>query len=153
MTAARPRHPKAPGRCDDGSTAGGDDRRMTTITASGPATASERIVEACLAYAERMRFRGITMHDLCAVAGMSERRVRHAFYECSGVSPTAYLRTTALREVRGALLDAPGERDAVTRAATDFGFHHLSRFAGQYRSLFGECPSATVARARMISRS
>ena len=51
---------------------------------------------------------------------------------------------------RGAaeLLDAPAMRDAVTRAASDFGFWHLGRFAGQYRALFGEAPSTTLARAR-----
>ena len=54
----------------------------------------------------------------------------------------------ALREVRRALLDGPFARDPVTRAASDFGFWHLSRFAGQYRALFGESPSETVARAR-----
>ena len=36
--------------------------------------------------------------------------------------------------------------DAVTRAVSDFGFWHLGRFAGQYRALFGEPPSGTVAR-------
>jgi len=35
----------------------------------------------------------------------------------------------------------------VTRVATDFGFAHLSRFAGHYRAAFGESPSTTVRRA------
>jgi AraC family ethanolamine operon transcriptional activator len=99
-------------------------------------------------YAATNRYQGVTLKDLCRVAGASERRVRHAFHECHGVSPTTYLRQAALLQVRRRLLDGAGLPDAVTRAAADYGFWHLSRFAGQYRALFGESPSATVARAR-----
>ena len=88
-----------------------------------------------------------------AVAGVSERRVREAFSDRHGMPPTAYLRVAALREVRRTLLGGPLERDPVTRATYDFGFWHLSRFAGQYRALFGESPSQTVARARMRAES
>ncbi len=35
---------------------------------------------------------------------------------------------------------------AVTRAATDTGFNHLGRLAGDYRKLFGETPSETLHR-------
>ena len=124
---------------------------MTTIAARAigrnRATSTE-IVDACTAYAERVRYQGVTMLALCAVSGASERRVRDAFYECCGMSPTAYLRIAALREVRNALLARPEARDAVTRAAADLGFWHLSRFAGQYRAQFGESPRETVVRAR-----
>ena len=66
-----------------------------------------------------------------------------------GLSPTAYLRAAALREVRRRLLEDPFAHDPVTRAASEFGFWHLSRFAGQYRAQFGESPSETVAQARL----
>jgi AraC family transcriptional regulator, ethanolamine operon transcriptional activator len=111
---------------------------------------STRITEICISHSERARFQGITLPELCAVAGVSERRLRDAFYECCGASPTVHLRVLALRAVRRALVDDPTARDAVTRAASDFGFWHLSRFASHYRSLFGESPSATVARARAL---
>ena len=118
-----------------------------------PARASSaQITEMCIRHAQRAYFQGITLRDLCAVSGVSERRLRDAFYECCSVSPTVRLRELALREVRRALVDDPTARDAVTRAASDFGFWHLSRFASQYRRLFGESPSATVARARAWRR-
>ena len=60
------------------------------------------------------------------------------------MSPTAYLRVSALNAVRRQLLHGPHQRDAVSRAATDWGFWHLSRFAAQYRALFGESPSHTL---------
>lgn len=107
---------------------------------------SVRIARACEERAAAARYQGLTLADLCAASGVSERRVRQAFYESYGMSPTAYLRVAALYEVRKTLLLGPPTRDAVSRAATDFGFWHLSRFAGQYRALFGESPSATLAR-------
>jgi AraC-like DNA-binding protein len=102
------------------------------------------IARACEERAAAARYQGVTLADLCAASEVSERRVRQAFYESYGMSPTAYLRIAALYEVRKALLLGPPTRDAVSRAASDFGFRHLSRFAGQYRALFGESPSATL---------
>ena len=92
-----------------------------------------------------MQYQSVTLAGLCGAAGVSERRLRQAFYECFGLSPTAYLRIAALNQVRHALVEGPPRRDAVTRAASEFGFWHLSRFAGQYRALFGESPSTTLA--------
>ncbi len=107
---------------------------------------SLHITRLCEERAAAARYQGVTLADLCAASGVSERRVRHAFYETYGMSPTAYLRIAALHDVRNALLLGPPVRDAVSRAASDFGFWHLSRFAGQYRALFGESPSATLDR-------
>ncbi len=104
-----------------------------------------RVVRACEEFAAARRYQSVTLAALCGAAGVSERRLRQAFYECFGMSPTAYLRIAALNEVRHALIEGAPRRDAVTRAASDFGFWHLSRFAGQYRALFGESPSTTLA--------
>ena len=136
MSRCRTATSASPGRCRPG-------------TATG-APASLRIVWTCVQYAASVQYQRVTLSDLSAAAGVSERRVRDAFSDCHGMSPTAYLRVAALREVRRKLLDGPFARDPVTRAASDFGFWHLSRFAGQYRALFGESPSETVARARSV---
>ena len=107
---------------------------------------SVRIVRACEDHAAHARYQGVTLVDLCAASGVSERWVRHAFHECYAMSPTAYLRVIALYEVRDALLHGPPAGATVGRAASEFGFWHLSRFAGQYRALFGESPSTTLSR-------
>ena len=112
-------------------------------------TASADVVAACATYAASVRYQDVTLEALCAVSGVSERRVRDAFYDCHRVSPTVYLRHVALREERAVLAADCTRPDAVTRSASDFGFWHLSRFAGQYRALFGETPSQTVHRARV----
>ena len=114
---------------------------------------SVSIARACEDHAARARYQGVTLADLCVAAGASERRVRHAFYECYGLSPTAYLRVAALHEVRRTLIEGPPSRDAVSRAASDFGFWHLSRFAAQYRTLFGESPSTTLDRRSQAAAS
>lgn len=111
--------------------------------------ASFHIVWACEEYAASVQYQRVTLSNLSAAAGVSERRVREAFTDRLGMSPTAFLRVAALCEVRRALLDDPFARDPITRAASDFGFWHLSRFAGHYRALFGESPSETVAHARV----
>ena len=114
-----------------------------------PVDRSTRIADTCAQHAAEKRYHGVTLSDLSAVSGVSERRVRRAFYESFGISPTVYLRTAALHEVRRALIEGMPARDAVTRAASEYGFWHLGRFAAQYRFVFGERPSETVAqRAR-----
>ena len=107
---------------------------------------SVHIVRACEDHAARARYHGVTLADLCVASGVSERWVRHAFHDCYGMSPTAYLRVIALYKVRHSLLHGPSGHDTVGRAASDFGFWHLSRFAAQYRALFGESPSTTLGR-------
>jgi transcriptional regulator GlxA family with amidase domain len=125
---------------------------MTVIGADERRTRSQDVVDACLSRAEELRYHGVTIKELCGASGVSERRIRDAFHDCHGMPPTAYLRAVALRKVRHVLLASDEARDAVTRAACDHGFRHLSRFAGHYRALFGEAPSATVTRARATAR-
>ncbi len=89
----------------------------------------------------------VTISDLCREAGVSERTLRNAFHDVYGVSPKQFLIRHGLEQVHRALLLARRVRGSVTRAATEYGFFELGRFAGAYRHLFGECPSRTVRRA------
>ena len=106
---------------------------------------SARIVRTCEDYARKWRYQNVTLAGLCEASGVSERRVRSAFYECYQMSPTAYLRVAALNAVRRELIEGPRLRNAVSHAAADWGFWHLSRFAAQYRVLFGESPRHTLS--------
>ncbi len=122
---------------------GGDSSRSSPYQSAR--LTSARIVRDCEDYARKWRYQDVTLAGLCAASGVSERRVRSAFYECCQMSPTAYLRVAALNAVRRELVEGPHLRDAVSRAATDWGFWHLSRFAAQYRALFGESPRHTLS--------
>jgi len=106
---------------------------------------SARIVRTCEDYARKWRYQNVTLAGLCQASGVPERRVRSAFYECYQMPPTAYLRVAALNTVRRELAEGPRLRNAVNHAATDWGFWHLSRFAAQYRALFGESPRHTLS--------
>jgi len=120
-----------------------DSSRSSPYQSARPTSA--RIVRTCEDYARKWRYQDVTLAGLCEASGVSERRVRSAFYECYQMSPTAYLRVAALNAVRRDLVEGPRPRNAVSRAATDWGFWHLSRFAAQYRALFGESPRHTLS--------
>jgi AraC-like DNA-binding protein len=51
-----------------------------------------------------------------------------------------------LKEVRRTLRDADPDAVHVAEVAQRFGFTQLGRFAGRYRAMFGETPSATLQR-------
>jgi transcriptional regulator GlxA family with amidase domain len=93
--------------------------------------------------------RGEQLHvdDLCRAAAVSERTLRNAFRKIRGVSPYRYLRGVRMTQARQALLSAGSGQETVTEVAMQFGFLELGRFSVDYRSAFGECPSATLRRA------
>ncbi|MCL6406116.1 helix-turn-helix domain-containing protein [Dickeya dadantii] len=83
--------------------------------------------------------------ELCKHAGASRRKLQYCFQETLGINPVSYLRVLRLNGVhRDLLKGAPSVQDV----AYGWGFWHLSRFANDYRRLFGEPPSATLARSR-----
>lgn len=89
----------------------------------------------------------IDMMDLCRQVGTSRRSLEAIVRQRTGRSPSEYMRWRRLWRAR-ALLRRPGDDTSVTDVAYRLGFWHLSRFAAAYASIFGERPSATLARAR-----
>lgn len=85
--------------------------------------------------------------ELCAIAGVSERRLRSAFVTSYGMPPSKFLRLRALSEVRRCLLEASPETETVTRIALDHGFRHMGDFGQHYRRAFGTSPVAALRSA------
>jgi transcriptional regulator GlxA family with amidase domain len=106
------------------------------------------MVERAEALLDARRGEPVSIAQLCAVAGVSERSLRNAFYDVRGMSPKRSAVHARLVEVRRALSDARGGRGAVTTIATDHGFFELGRFAGAYKAVFGETPSETLRSGR-----
>ena len=83
--------------------------------------------------------------ELCTAIGTSERTLRVACHEQLGIGPKRYLLLRRMHLARRALSESTPNETTVTEIATRYGFWQLGRFAGEYKSLFGEAPSATLA--------
>lgn len=91
--------------------------------------------------------RPVHRDDLCAALGVSRRKLHDAFVATVGLTPPCYLKIRRLTLARRALKAAPPERSLVKSIALAHGFWHLGYFAKDYRMLFGELPSETLAKA------
>jgi len=91
----------------------------------------------------------VSVAQLSSVAGVSERSLRNAFKDVYTTSPKRYLKIWQLHQVRRTLRSGESQGGTVTEAATSHGFSELGRFAGAYKSLFGEAPSETLSKARL----
>lgn len=85
----------------------------------------------------------IRVPDVCLALRVSRRELEYAFRAVFDQSPRDFLQALRLNAIRRALRSRP---QPLTTLAFDCGITHLSRFAAEYRSLFGENPSQTAAR-------
>ena len=92
-----------------------------------------------------------TVPELCVQLHVSRRTLQYAFETVVGSSPVVYLRGLRLNAVRREL--HAGATATVQDAAAHHGFWSLSQFGSDYRRLFAERPSQTLARARSTGKS
>ncbi len=95
----------------------------------------------------------VSVADLCQVARVSERTLRYAFHDELDLSPHAFLRRLRLHAARRELMNAEGATPQIADVAYRQGFLELGRFAADYRRLFGELPSQTLAHRRAVVHS
>lgn len=86
----------------------------------------------------------LTVEDLCRALRVSRRTLQYSFQAVLQINPASYLRAMRLNGARRALRGADPQRACVQDIATRWGFWHLSRFAADYRRMFGELPSQTL---------
>jgi AraC-like DNA-binding protein len=123
--------------------------RWFELTAPSPAP-SPRSVRRVVDYIHAHAHRQITLEDLVTVSGVAGRTLFKHFHAFKGMGPMAYLRRIRMDRVHEALAAAePGE--TVTAIALRWNFHELGRFAGAYRRIFGEAPSATLRRRQRLA--
>jgi AraC-like DNA-binding protein len=87
----------------------------------------------------------IALMDLCTAAGVSTRALEYGFRDFYGLGPMAYVRNLRLCRVRHDLLDPNRDDHSVSGAARRWSFTHMGQFSHDYRALFGEMPSMTLA--------
>lgn len=88
----------------------------------------------------------IYIPEICRAIRVSERSLRACCQEHLGMSPKRYLLLRRMQLARRALRTAEPSATTVTEVAMRCGFWQLGRFAVEYRTLFGESPSATLRR-------
>jgi AraC-like DNA-binding protein len=89
--------------------------------------------------------------EVCLALRVSRRELEYAFRLTFDQSPRDFLQALRLNAIRQALKSSLHVQETVTQVAVDHGVMHLSRFAAQYRDLFGESPSETRRHVRLGS--
>lgn len=106
----------------------------------------QRIVHAADAYLCAHLARPVYTDELCAALGVSATSLHQAFHMTFGLSPHRYLKMRRMGMVRAALLSFSGPWHSVKAIALSHGFWHLGQFCLDYRAMYGETPSGTLAR-------
>lgn len=124
--------------------------RPTPTERPGSSSSRLKVVRRVEDYLRAHDDAALSITTLCEIAGVCERTLDYAFREHLGVTPARYLKLRRLTQVRRQLQNPEVPTANVTEIAMRRGFYELGRFAGEYRQLFGELPSQTLA---MSSRS
>ncbi|MBK5967295.1 MULTISPECIES: helix-turn-helix domain-containing protein [Thiorhodovibrio] len=105
-----------------------------------------RVVTQALEYLSEGSSLMPSVSELCEAAGAKQRTLEYAFEERFGLSPLRFVRVYRLHQARRELAAAAPGSTRVADVAFAQGFRHLSRFSQEYKRLFGEKPSQTLAR-------
>jgi AraC family ethanolamine operon transcriptional activator len=107
-----------------------------------------RVVERTIEYINSDLTVSRSIPELSRVANVDERTLRNMFYEHFSLSPQKFLKSYRLNKARSTLLKSNDPKTKVADIANQYGFWHMGQFAADYRMLFGELPSRTLANAR-----
>jgi AraC-like DNA-binding protein len=113
----------------------------------------DRIVVRFEEFLEARRYEPVYLAEICAAIRVSERTLRACCQEHLGMGPIHYLWLRRMHLAHRALLGADPATTTVTAIATEYGFWELGRFSVEYRTLFGETPSASLQRHRTQAAS
>lgn len=89
----------------------------------------------------------LTIEEISARTGIKKRSLEYAFQEYVNVSPKSFIKALRLNSFRQTLRK---EEHSVSEAASLHGFNHLSQLSRDYKLLFGELPSTTQRRSRLL---
>ncbi|MGY4230751.1 AraC-like DNA-binding protein [Bradyrhizobium sp. USDA 4503] len=110
------------------------------------------IVHEARDYIRRHLTSTISVDDIARAAQTSPRTLFRAFSEILGDTPRDYIRRLRLHRIRRELLS--NRTTTVSLAAQNWGMAgDLGRLSKNYRELFGEFPSSTLASARALQRN
>lgn len=117
-------------------------RRIEAVTDTG----NKRLTDRARLMLMKNRTEPPTISEVASHLGVSRRYLQTCFNRSVGLPAKEFVRAERLNRVRSALCQARRENRVVSigDVAALWGFWHLSRFAGDYRDMFGELPSETL---------
>ena len=112
-----------------------------------PCSLRQKGLRRALEYLRQASLENQSIPEISRAAGVSQRTLEYAFRDVFGLTPLEFLKLQRLHATRRDLLCASPQEATVMAIAYRHGFYHPSRFARNYRRLFGEQPSVTLARS------
>jgi len=98
-----------------------------------------------MAHAEERPGQDVSVAEMAVAAGVGVRALQQAFARHTGGTPSAYVRRVRLEHAHRDLQAAdPTSGATVAAIAARWGFAHPGRFAGDYRTAYGQTPSHTL---------
>ncbi|NET42857.1 AraC family transcriptional regulator [Okeania sp. SIO2B3] len=88
----------------------------------------------------------LTLKQLAQNLKCSSCALSFGFKDLFGLSPMRYLKVRRLNAVRQRLKASEPESCTIAILASQFGFYSASHFARDYKAMFGELPSETLAK-------
>ena len=120
-------------------------------TASGELGVGAGLMKDLVAWGFKNTGQAITLNDLSATIFASRSSIVHHCRQTFGTGPMALLKQIRLNQVHHALSTPEVQHaiggNTVQEIACHYGFQSRNHFARDYRSQFGEAPSATLQRA------
>ena len=119
------------------------------MTAAAPYGRHLKIVRQIVKVARtRVAERPLQISEFSRLLSIEHTAITRAFRAVHDCSPQVYLRNQRLIRARKRILLAR-EGATVKQIAAQFGFTEFGRFSVNYKTLFGESPSVTLARAKL----
>ncbi len=113
-----------------------------------PLAASPGAVRAVEEFIEANWDKPIDIEKMVAVSQVSARSLFRQFKKHRGYSPADFAKRVRLNRARE-MLEQLNEGGSVIQIALKCGFQNPGHFARDYRTLFGELPSATLQRSKI----
>jgi AraC family transcriptional regulator, ethanolamine operon transcriptional activator len=108
------------------------------------------LTQKMIRYIESRLGQRVTVSEIAGELNVTPRALNYAARSTLGMSPFDLVLAYRLNQVRGELWDARLLNTKVTTAALAQDFGHLGRFSRQYHTLFGELPSETLYRIKLL---
>jgi hypothetical protein len=127
-----------------------DNRLSETLLPTKYTVSSERIVLEALEFVRKRPESIVHIKDIVKATKVEYRTLLRAFERYLGFSPKHYLKLRQLNLVYHEIRRGNGASARLADILAAHGVTEFGRFAGHYRSLFGELPSETYRRFRAV---